>query len=61
MFRVSAKFQQAWHRTFILAVTALVMIFVWSFFRMPDAVLAVVVFAFLSAGFPKKPAQYSLL
>ena len=49
MFRVSAKFQQAWHRTFILAVTALVMIFVWSFFRMPDAVLAVVVFAFLSA------------
>ena len=49
MFRFSAKFQQAWHRTFILAVTALVMIFVWSFFRMPDAVLAVVVFAFLSA------------
>ena len=49
MFSISTRFQQAWHHTFILTATASAMILVWSFLRMPDVVLAIVVFAFLSA------------
>ncbi len=49
MHRISAEFQLARHRTFILTAAALAMMFIWAFLRMPDGNLLIAVFAFLSA------------
>jgi hypothetical protein len=49
MFNLAADFKQALRRTLILAITALLMIFLWAGLRIPDGNLQMVVFAALSA------------
>ena len=49
MLKYSTQFQQALHRTFILAATMSVMIFLWSCGHLPEDNLLITVFAFLSS------------
>ena len=49
MFRLSVDFRQALQRTAVLFATALTMIFIWNYLRIPEGNLLIIVFAFLLA------------